>query len=99
MQTSTPASPQAQLDPGLPESAGPMTEDGAGGAYPATQLPRVVISNTRDPEERAQELASYDGQCRHCKGIPIQALAAMQAALATAQAEAETATVKAGARL
>jgi hypothetical protein len=76
-----------------------MTEDGAGGAYPATELPRVVIPRRRDPEERAADLAAFDGQCRHCAGIPIQALAAMQAALATAQAEAETATVKAGARL
>jgi hypothetical protein len=76
-----------------------MTEDGAGGAYPSTQLPRVVISNLRGPEERAQELAGYDGQCRHCAGIPLQALAALQAALARTQAEAETATVKAGAQL
>jgi hypothetical protein len=76
-----------------------MTEDGAGGAYPATQLPRVVISNLRDREERAQELADYDGQCAHCQGIPLQALHAMQAALARAQAETQTATVKAGARL
>jgi hypothetical protein len=76
-----------------------MTEDGAGGAYPSTQLPRVVISNTRDPAERAQELADYDGQCRHCAGIPLAALASMQQALARTQAEAETATVKAGAQL
>jgi hypothetical protein len=76
-----------------------MTEDGAGGAYPATQAPQVVISNLRGPAERAQELASYDGQCRPCSGIPLAALAALQAALARTQAEAETATVKAGARL
>jgi hypothetical protein len=73
-----------------------MTEDGAGGAYPSTQAPQVVISNLRDPEERARDMADYDGQCAHCQGIPLQALASMQAALARTHAEAETATVKGG---
>jgi hypothetical protein len=76
-----------------------MTEDGAGGAYPSDIRPNVVIPRRRDPEERAAELAAFDGQCRHCSGIPIQALHAMQAALARTQAEAETATVKEAARL
>ena len=94
--SSTPASPQAVRSPQLPELAGPADDLDPYSGMTRPQIGR--IPPRRDPGERARDLADYDGQCRHCQGIPIQALAAMQAALARTHAEAETATVKAGAR-
>src|SRR5437899_799204 len=47
-----------------PEAAGPGVERGDGAIiYGDETMPRVVIENLRDPEERARDLASYSGQC------------------------------------
>jgi hypothetical protein len=50
-----------------------MTEDGAGAAYPAAQVPRVVIP----PRER-QDPASVPASCARCEAVPNEVIAPLR---------------------
>ncbi len=72
----SPQSPQLAASPRIPEAAGPMTEDGTGAAYPAVQVPRVVIP----PRER-QDPADLPASCARCDGVPHEVTAPLQAVM------------------
>ena len=73
-----------------PEAQGPGTYDEQSGAvrYGDDGQGQVRIGRMPlpSPEERARSVAGLDIQCPHCAGIPREALAAMQAALAAGKA-------------
>src|SRR2546429_9903142 len=72
----SPQSPQLAASPRIPEAAGPVTEDGTGAAYPAVQVPRVVIP----PRER-QDPADLPASCARCDGVPHEVTAPLQAVM------------------
>ena len=72
----SPQSPQLAASPRIPEAAGPMTEDGTGAAYPAAQVPRVVI-----PAREREDPASLPASCARCDGVPHEVLRPLQEVL------------------
>jgi hypothetical protein len=97
--SSTPASPQAARSPQLPELAGPADDLDPYSGMTRPQIGRIPSRRDHDPDLPANVVRTDAQGCARCHGIPPLLLASLQAALAQAQSEAETATVKAGARL
>jgi hypothetical protein len=60
-----------------------MTEDGTGAAYPAVQVPRVVIP----PRER-QDPASVPSSCARCDAVPNEVIAPLREVLRRAGLQA-----------
>jgi hypothetical protein len=83
MSISAPASPQAQLAPGVPEAAGPMDD-----LDPYNTMTRPVIGRISrhdrpaDPDEAVNHDPYATERCNHCAGIPEELLASLQQALA-----------------